>query len=115
MLTEKDNAWLEKRQESRLRYGWRYCRHCEFLSEDYDHWTGYCKMLDCPMIDFADYKDAAAFEARVARRLASVRLLPCAGRGGECIEPSIPSLTCEDCTLKHARLVVEREMEDSNE
>lgn len=56
-----------------------------------------------------DWKDAAEFEARVAAYIAFwSQIMSCPTRAG-CKAQSI--LECDACWLKHARIVVEKEME----
>ena len=110
MLTEAEKKWLEKRKPPTVK-PWcttaddNFCSHCKQYDIDCVPWfrnTG-----DCPTHRGGDFRDAAEFEARVAKRL--LLLMPCAGVG-ECVEPAT-TLTCDACHLKHARLAVEAEME----
>lgn len=97
MLTEAEKKWLKEkrvRNECFVRcYTVGNCMLCSGQKTCY-LWPN-------------DFKDAAEFEARVAKRV--LLLPPCAGLG-ECVEPNI-RLSCEECRLKHARLAVEKEME----
>lgn len=108
MLTEVDKKWLKEREEIELTHGCFFCAHCEYRTEKRSEWTGYCKAAICKVEDFRSrtYKDAAEFEARVAKHLMYQyeKTVHCAEiTGGFC-----PS---RDTMLMFARLAVEEEME----
>ena len=116
MLSDKDREWLEKRAvescETCRDPDELFCSLCSRDPRPKSLSADFFSMSGCAMT--TNWQEAAEFEARVASHLARARLLPCAGRGGECIERDI-SMTCEECTIKHARLVVEAKMEQEGE
>lgn len=116
MLTEADKTWLEERKPPTVKLcpttaDDNFCKHCKQYDIDCVPWfrnTG-----DCPTHRGGDYREAAEFEARVAAKLAE-------GICGFCDDfASFPSCPLsiysrpkyDYCTLKHARLAVEAEME----
>lgn len=118
MLSEAEKKWLEDREQVEIANGLYSCAHCQLFSNTYSVYTGYCigEYAECPIVP--NFRDAAEFEARVAMKLAlthdgpepcerneEVKHCPWAKRVIE------GKMTCKFCRLKHARLVVEEEME----
>lgn len=108
MLTEHEKQWLEERKQYIQRfYSETFCKYCYYFKEIPKGWA--CDADICPTDRRDhDYEDAAEFEARVAAKLAKEcsAWWPC-GEVDECISGQ----PCRECHLKHARLVVEEEME----
>lgn len=117
MLTEADWKWLNKRKVCWL----NFCDSCLYKSTTHHLcYTCITHHEICPTaLSLGDFRDAAEFEARVAAKLAltydgpepcerneEVKHCPWAKRVVE------GKMTCKFCRLKHARLVVEREMDE---
>lgn len=120
MLTEQEKAWLESRKSP--------CLHCS----NHGRACGYalppgacCAWIDLDVAE-PDYRDAAEFEARVAALLATQYFKwfehPCECGDGTCHHLPCPPgkeyaphrLWCRRwCKIKHARLMIEKEMEKS--
>ena len=111
MLTEAEKKWLEERQD-KGEYNFYYCQYCNKIPSIV---TGGLCAGPCPMYPGGfEYQDAAEFEARVAARLAKSPCLTCPDnkQGGCCTRKMARGRdVVEVCRLKHARLVVEQEME----
>ena len=103
-LTEQERAWLERRKNLCLR-----CRRREDCRVGTRH--GY-NAEDCRFWEFCrneDYKDAARFEARVARELTN----PVGDYMPFCMPGNCyfhERHNCRECRLMHARIAVEAEM-----
>ena len=97
-------------------YG-KYCRWCKFYDGDACLYKG-IERIECNILhpSSIDFKDAAGFEALVARKLA-IHIVaeghPCPwGKSNLCIcEGEGVWLGCEGSRLKWARLTVEAEMD----
>lgn len=111
MLTNEERKWLQERGDSPLFQCEKYCEYhvgkdsyfeCTYSPALSQEW---CKND----AGNQDWKDAAEFEARVAAYIAFwSQIMSCPTRAG-CKAQSI--LECVACWLKHARIVVEKEME----
>lgn len=101
MLTEADKKWLkEKQARSVMCYTFRNCGDCPYKETCY-LWPN-------------DYKDAAEFEARVAAKLATMtcdRFCPDVLNNKICRRGWADRRPMYTCRIKHARLLVEQEME----
>ena len=107
MLTEAELRWVEETGH--------LCKRCEWCQ-----WDNPCIRYgrlgmeeSCPGSSPRnlehDFRDAAEFESRVAAYIAFwSQIMPCPTRAG-CKAQSI--LECAACWLKHARIVIEEEME----
>lgn len=103
MLTDSEREWLNSRRSDLVSPGAYFCGQCEVQ----------CFTLEkpCPLqITGKNWRDAAEFEARVAKRLAFMAVnrneeSPCNKR-----EPCDP-VSCYSCWIKTARLEVEEEMD----
>lgn len=92
--TEQEKKWLEEREE-------RFAIHGIYSNPQIipSYWQTFALT--------PDYKDAAEFEARVAKALAGpIHLTPCNEMDCEYV-----SISCPSCRLKHARLEAEYKME----
>lgn len=98
-LTESEKKWLEKREKWNSKSGY-------YLTP----WAFPNKTL-YRVTEYADYRDAAEFEARVALLLAQKygAWEPC--YHSHCTEGADTVADCMECRLKHARLAVEQEMD----
>lgn len=126
MLTQNEKNWLEERQNICLR-----CRDREYCRTGKRH--GY-NTKDCRFWKITvpgsfslrypenNYKDVAEFEARVAAELATIRMEINWGENFSCCPPTMtrrecstePSIDCQWCHLKYARIAVEAKMEAEN-
>ena len=126
-LTEQEREWLERREKDGKEYGSLYCRHCEQFIPECAESIGHCyDDLYCPLTDHF-FPDAAEFESRVAVLLAKPRkeLRPkgCSWyettEGGHLVRKTAcpPHHDIDNCpgvamcSLYHARLAVEAEMD----
>lgn len=107
-LTESEKKWLDERAR-RCAY---FCIHSSDGRRDFPCLDWWHSPNNCPLEGAQDFRDVAAFEARVAARLAWENC-PCKRpRFFECAK-----ITARDrkdvvrCRLKHARLAVEEEMQ----
>ena len=105
MLTEKEKEWMERRKKNEKEYGSVYCPYCEQFNQEWDLYLGYCNnSIDCPLTEH-DYRDVAAFEARVAENLCKI--------DGRCLWSSCKDNMqgCTFCRLYYARIAAEKEMD----
>ena len=105
MLSEQESEWLERRKKNEKEYGRNYCLYCEQFNQEWDLYLGYCNnSIDCPLTEH-DYRDVAAFEARVAENLCKI--------DGRCLWSSCKDNMqgCTFCRLYYARIAAEKEMD----
>lgn len=107
-LSEKE--WLKRRAHNEMAFDAFFCPYCEQFNVERDPYLGHCNDdADCPLTEH-DFRDAAEFEARVARELTNPT--------GDYMPLCIPDdcdfhdrHNCRECRLMHARLAAEAEME----
>ncbi|MGM9989324.1 hypothetical protein [Desulfovibrio piger] len=109
-LSEKEKDWLERRKKNEKEYGSVYCPCCEQFNPEWDLYLGYCNdSTDCALTEH-DFRDAAEFEARVARELSD----PTGGYIPLCMPDDCDfhdRHNCRACRLMFARLAAEAEMD----
>lgn len=109
-LSEAEKEWLERRKKNGKKYGSVFCPHCKQFSPEWDLYLGYChNSIDCALTEH-DFRDAAEFEARVARELSD----PTGGYIPLCMPDDCDfhdRHNCRACRLKFARIAVEAEMD----
>lgn len=116
MLTDAEKEWLETRKNlcgrcgrhkycrvgNRHGFNTESCRHWELTAPNVSRWGSYRD----------DYKDAARFEALVARELTS----PVGDYMPLCFPEDCDfHASCRECRLMHARIAVEAELEQDEE
>ena len=107
MLPEAEKKWLYTRENVAMVTGTYFCAFCQYMNDEEEE----CIFRKCPIFE-ADYRDAAEFEARVAAKMAKrEHPIPC--YSGKCCHPIPYARLCPACSLKHARLAVEAEMEQN--
>lgn len=126
-LSESEKEWLERRKKNEKEYDSVYCQYCEQFIPECAKSIGHCyDDLYCPLIVYV-LPDVVEFEARVAEKLAKPRkeLRPkgCSWyettEGGHLVRktacpPHHDIGNCPGvamCSLYHARIAVEAEME----
>lgn len=113
MLTKDELQWLEDREMPINEYNYSYyCRYCRHYVDDCTHGLGFRRIELCPTsTSKASYKDAAEFEALVAAKVAD----SCWHQYVKWETPIKPNLSLFQRSkdrLKHARIEVEKEMDD---
>ena len=108
MLTENELAWLERRE----RHEFPFCISCGAVQTAVDG-SGYCYPIEeCPLeARLTDWQEAAEFESRVAKKLASSDTWDPCKHGYVCPFWTSPDRTCAWCHIRTARLEVEEEMD----
>ena len=111
MLDKGTMEWPMNREQIEIANGLYYCAYCGLFSDNYFVFTGYCigEYYECPLVP--DYRDAAEFEARVARCATIDSYLTIGDIPFECIKKQ----SIQELALMAARLQVEKEMEEQND
>ena len=118
MLTEAEKKWLERRKNLCNRCGFQ--KNCSWRSQNIpcEKWGLFqVKAWGTKSGDVKhNFRDAAEFEARVAAKLAKSICFVCPdNKGGGCdTKNRAQNRACiEACRLRHARLAVEAEIDDT--